>query len=96
MPLVTDIFSVRKLVCHAPGSCGVQFVTILAVNCQEVIDQSWNSEIPLVFAHTFLINMLVIRWARDIWARLTHMMEFWDKVLHTGLVGDAEAEGETR
>ena len=68
----------------------------MAAEWQKVLDRSWNSEIPLVFAHIILKKTWGVCRAREIRARLTRRMEFWEKGLHAGLVGDAEAEGATR
>ena len=35
-------------------------------------------------------------WAQEIRARLTRQMHLWEKGLHTGLLGDAKAEGAAR
>ena len=36
------------------GTIGLRFMSILAVECQGVLDRSCNSKIPLVFAHVIL------------------------------------------
>ena len=55
--------------------------------------RSWNSEIPLIFAHIVLTKTLGVRRAQEIWARITRRMELWERGQHAGLVGDAETEG---
>ena len=57
---------------------------------------SWSSERPLGFAHVILTNTLGVRRAREIQAQITQCMDLWERGLHTGLVGDAEAEGAAR
>ena len=37
--------------------------------------------------------MLGIRRAKDIQARITRRMDHWERGIHAGLVGEAEAEG---
>ena len=71
---------------------GRRFTAILVVEWREVISRSWNSEIPLVFAHVVLTKTLGVRRAWEIRARITRRMELWERGQHAGLVGDAEAE----
>ena len=78
------------------GAVGRRFTAILAAECQGVLDRSWNSEIPLVFAHVTPTKTLGVCRARDIRARITRRMDLWERVLHVGLVGGAEAEGAAR
>ena len=78
------------------GVVGRHFTEILAAEWRGVLDRSWNSEIPLVFAHVVLAKALGIRGARDIRARLSRRMDLWEWGLHTGLVGDTKAEGVAR
>ena len=40
--------------------------------------------------------MLVVHRAIDIGARITRRMDLWERGLHTGMLGDAEMEGEAR
>ena len=75
---------------------GHRFTAILALEWQGVIDQSWNSEKPLVFAHVVLMKTLGVCRAHEIRARITRYMEIWERGLHAGLVGDALAKGATR
>ena len=75
---------------------GRRFRAILAVEWQRIIDRSWNSERPLFFAHVVPTKMLGVRRAWDIQARITRQMDLWERGLHAGLVGDAEAEGAAR
>ena len=37
-----------------------------------------------------------VRRAREIRVRITRLMDLWERGLHAGLVGDAEAEGSSR
>ena len=71
-------------------------MAILAAECRGVLDRIWNTERPLVFAHVVLTKTLGVRRARDIWERITMRMDLWERDLHAGLVGDAEAEGKAR
>ena len=75
------------------GAVGLYITAILAAEWRGFLGRSWNSERPLVFAHVVLTKMLGICRARDIWARITQRIDLWEKGLHAGLVGDAEAEG---
>ena len=58
-----------------------------------MLNRSWNSEKPLVFAHVILTKTLGIRWAREIRARITRRIDLWERGQHAVLVGDAEVEG---
>ena len=75
---------------------GCCFTAILALEWRGVLGRSWNSEILLVFAHIVLTKMLCILRAKDIRARITRRMDLWERDIHVGLVGDAEAEGAAR
>ena len=77
------------------GAAGRQFTAILAVEWRGVLSRSWNSDIPLVFAHIFLTKTLGARRAQEIRARITRRMDLWERGLHADLVGDAKAEGAT-
>ena len=64
-----------------------------------VIDKRWNSEQPLIFTHVVLTKTLGAHKAREIWSRIDRYLDLWERSIHTGLVGDALAEGragETR
>ena len=56
-----------------------------------VLGRTWNSKRPLVFSHIILAKALSVRRAREIRARITRRMDFWERGLHAGLVGDFEA-----
>ena len=56
-----------------------------------VLNRSWNSERPLVFAHVVLTKTLGVRRAREIWGRITRRMDLWERGQHAALVGDAKA-----
>ena len=43
-----------------------------------------------------LTKTLGVRWAREIWDRITRQMDLWDRGQHSSLVGDAKAEGAAR
>ena len=73
-----------------------RFTAILDMESQGIIDRSWNSERPLVFAHVVLTKTLGVRRAQEIRAQITRRMGLWERGLHVGLVGDAEAEGASR
>ena len=75
---------------------GLRFTAILAAEWQGVLARSWNSEIPLVFAHVVLTKTLGVRRARKIWARITWRMDLWERGQHAGLAGDAKSEGGAR
>ena len=53
------------------GAMGSRFTEILAAEWRGVLNRSWNSERPLVFAHVVLTKMLGIRRAQEIRARIT-------------------------
>ena len=78
------------------GAVGRRFTAILAVEWQEVIYRSRNSERPLVFTHVVLMKTLGVHRAREIRALITRRMDLWERGLHVGLEGDAEAEGAAR
>ena len=78
------------------GAVGRRFTAILAAEWRGVLNRSWNSERPLVFSHVVLMKMLGVCRAREIRDRVTRLMELWERGLHVGLVGDAEAEGDAR
>ena len=58
-----------------------------------MLNRSWNSERPLVFAHVVLKKTLGVRRDREIRARITRRMDLWERGQHVGLVGDSEVEG---
>ena len=78
------------------GAVGCRFTTILAAEWRGVLGRSWNSERPLVFAHVIITKTLGVCRAKDIRTRITRQMDLWERGLHSGLVGDDEAEGATR
>ena len=78
------------------GGVGRRFTAILALEWQGVIDQSWNSERPLVFANAVLTKMLGVRRTQEIRAQITRRMDLWERGLHGGLVRDDKAEGAAR
>ena len=94
--LAPACFSVSELYATPSGAVGRCFTAILAAEWRGFIGRSWNSERPLVFAHIILTKTLGVRQAREIRARITRYMDLWERCLHTGLVGDAEAEGAAR
>ena len=57
------------------GAVGRRFMAILAVEWQGVIDQSWNSRRPLVFAHVVLTKTLGVRRAWDIRVQINRQMD---------------------
>ena len=78
------------------GAVGFRFMAILAAEWRRVLNRSWNSERPLVFAHVVLTKTLGIYRAQEIRARITRRMDLWERGQHADLVGDAEAEGAAR
>ena len=78
------------------GSVGRRFTAILAVEWHGILGRSWNNKRPLVFTHVVLMNILSVRRAKEIHARITRRMDLWERGLHVGLVGDAKAEGAAR
>ena len=61
-----------------------------------VLVRSWNPKRPLFFAHFVLMQSLGLCRAKVIRAQITIRIDLWERGLHTGLVGDAEAEGASR
>ena len=57
------------------GAVGHRFTTILAEEWQGVLNRSWNSERPLVFAHAVLTKTLGVRGSKEIRARITRRMD---------------------
>ena len=49
----------------------------LEVEWQEVLDRNWNSEIPLVFAHDLLTDLLGVQRDRYMRARISRRMDLW-------------------
>ena len=52
-------------------------MVILAVEWWLVLERSWNSKKPLVFAHVILSKTLGVHRYMEIWVRLTQMMDLW-------------------
>ena len=50
-------------------------MAILAPEWQGVLNSSWNSKKPLIFAHVVLTKTLGVRRAREIRARITRVMD---------------------
>ena len=73
-----------------------RFIVILAAEWRGVLDRKWNSKISLVFFHVVLTNNLRPHKAREFLARIDHQLDLWERVIHTGLVGDALAEVTAR
>ena len=71
------------------GTFWRHFTEILAVEWQKVLDQSWNSERFLVFAHAILTKTLGGCRAKDIRSCISSLMDLWKKGIYYGLVGDA-------
>ena len=71
-------------------------MAILAAEWRWVLGRLWNSERPLVFTHVFLTKTLGVCRDKEIRSQITRKMELWERGLHTGLVGDAEAEEVAR
>ena len=69
---------------------------ILSEERQGVLCRSWNSEIPLVFAYVVLTKTLGVRRSQEIQDRITRRMDLWERGIHAGLGGDANAEGAAR
>ena len=57
------------------GVVGRRFMEILAAEWRGVINRSWNSERPLIFAHVVLTKTLGVRRAKEIRARITRCMD---------------------
>ena len=78
------------------GAVGRRFTAILAAEWRGVIGRTRNPKRPLVFAHVVLTKTLGVHGDREIRARITRRMDLWERCIHTGLVGDAEAKGAAR
>ena len=61
-----------------------------------MLDWRWNSESLLGFTHVVLTRTLSTQKARDIGARIDLRLDLWERGIHSGLVGEALAEGRTR
>ena len=79
-----------------PVKVGRQSTRVLAAEWRGVLNQKWNYEIPLVFAHVFLTSTLGACKAREIWANINRRLDLWERGIHTGLMGDALEEGRDR
>ena len=75
---------------------GRRFMAILFEEWKEVLDHSWDFNRPLFFTHVVLTKTLSVLRAREIRVQITRRMDLWERGLHAGLVGDDEAEGDTR
>ena len=78
------------------GAVGRRFTAILTVKWCGVLVRSWNSESPLVCAHVILTKTMGLLRAKEIRAQITMQMDLWDRDVHVGLEGDAEAEWAAR
>ena len=78
------------------GAVGRCLMAILAAEWRGVLGRSWNSERPLLFSHVVLTKIPGVRWAQEIQARIMRRMDLCERGLHTGLLGDAMAEGAAR
>ena len=78
------------------GAVGRRFTAILAAEWRGILGRSYDSKSPLVFSHVFLTKHLGFRRSKEIRARINRRMDLCERVIHTGLVGDAEAEGAVR
>ena len=78
------------------GEVGCRFTEILAVEWRGVLGRIWNSDRPLVFSHVVLTKTLGVRKAKETRIRITRQMDLWERGIHVGMVGDAEAEGTAR
>ena len=63
---------------------------------RRILNRSWNSERPLVFAHVVLTKTLGVRRAQETRAMIMRRMNLWGRGLHTVLVGGAKAAREGR
>ena len=61
-----------------------------------VLVRSWDSGRPLNFSHIFHTKTLGVSRSKEICARITSRIDLWERGLHAGLVGGAEAEGASR
>ena len=73
-----------------------RFTEIMTSKWRGVLRKSWNSERPLVFYRVALTKTLGVHRAKEIRSRITWRMDLWERFLHTGMVGDAEAEEASR
>ena len=78
------------------GAVGRRFTAILAAEWRGILERTWNSKRPLVFAHVVFTETLGVCRARKIRAWITRRMDLWERGLHVGLVGDFEAEEASR
>ena len=68
----------------------------MSAECKDVLNRSWNYEIPLVFSYVVPNKMLGVRRARGIRQRIIRRMNLWERVIHAGIMVDTEAEGAVR
>ena len=78
------------------GAVEHHFTERLAAEWRGVLDRSWNSERPFVFAPVVLTKTFGVRRDQEIWAGLTRWMDLSERGLYEGLVGDADTEGDVR
>ena len=79
-----------------PGKVGRQFTALMDVEWRVVLDQKWNSEIPLVFSHVVMTRTLGACKAREIRARINCQLDLLERDIHAYLVGDLLARGRFR
>ena len=78
------------------GAVGRRFTAILAAEWRGFLGRSWNSNMPLVFAHVIITKMFSVQRAKEIWEQITNWIDLWDRGIHTGPVWESEAEGDDR
>ena len=78
------------------GAVGRRFTATLAAEWRGVLARSWNSKRPLLFSHVILTKTLGICRDQEIRARIMRWMNFWERGIHTVLVGDSGAEWAAR
>ena len=61
-----------------------------------MLDRKSNSERHLVFAYVVLTKTQGACKTREIRARIDLRLDLWERGIHTGLVGDALAEGRAK
>ena len=88
--------TVRQLLCTLPGSIRRQFILILVAECQSCLDQKWNFEHPLVFAHIIIKKKPGAHRMWEIWTSIILKLNLWKRSSHTGLVRDTYVEGMSR
>ena len=88
----------QSAIWYSTPPCKVRrrFTAVLAAEWRGVLNDKWNSDKPIVFSYVVLTRTLGDCKAREIRARIDRQLNFWERGIHAGLVGNALVEGRSR